>query len=292
MGRRLFIAFALLVVFAIVSIGGLVLFSDGVAVLSPKGIVGQKQANLLLIATLLMLIVVVPVFLMTFFIAWKYRAGNHKARHEPNWAESKLAEGVWWGVPLLIIIVLGAVTWIGCIELDPFRPLASKEKPLKIQAVALQWKWLFIYPEQNIATINFLQIPEKRPIDFEITADAPMNSFWIPELGGQVYAMPGMTSQLHLMADGAGSYRGCSSNLSGTGFSGMHFSVVSSSLEEFDHWVSSVRGYSGALNFDKYAQIVAPSEYNDVKTYGGVPSGLFRFILSKYMMPAKEKSGD
>jgi cytochrome o ubiquinol oxidase subunit 2 len=280
-----------LVLFGIVSIGLLFLFSDSVAVLNPKGMIGQKQNRLLLLSTLVMLFVVIPTFVMTFFIVWKYRASNKDAKYSPDWHHNTLAEAIWWGFPLVIILILSVLTWNSCHELDPFRPIESDKKPVKIQVVALQWKWLFIYPEQGIASVNFMQIPEKTPIAFEISADAPMNSFWIPELGGQVYAMAGMRSKLALIADGIGTYRGSSANISGKGFSGMSFAVKSSSQGDFDQWVSSASS-SAPLTRDMYKQLVEPSSYNAAMSYSLTESALFDWIVMKYMMPMKGKEHD
>lgn len=289
MDRKLKGAFFFLVFFGVVAIGLLFLYSDGVIVLNPKGLIGEKQKDLLLLATLIMLFIVIPVFILTFFIAWKYRASNKEAKYNPNWDSSHVAEALWWGVPLIMIIVLSVITWRACHELDPFKPIASSAKPLRVQVVALQWKWLFIYPEQNIASVNYLQFPEQIPIEFEITSDAPMNSFWIPELGGQVYAMSGMKSKLSLIANGVGSYRGFSANISGHGFSGMTFMAHSSSQEDFDQWVVSVK-QSPSLGLEEYKQLAEPSEYNAPATFM-VPDGtLFDWIVMKYMMPGMENA--
>ncbi|HEY5259644.1 MAG TPA: cytochrome ubiquinol oxidase subunit II, partial [Rhabdochlamydiaceae bacterium] len=180
------------------------LYFGDIAVLDPQGMIALKERDLLLTATWLMLLIVIPVFILTVWVAFKYHSGNTKAKFRPDWDKSHLAETIWLGVPCIIGIVLSVLIWNSCHELDPFRPIASTSKPIKIQAVALQWKWLFIYPDHGIATVNFIQFPEQVPVDFEITADAPMNSFWIPELGGQIYAMPGMKAQLHLIADTLG----------------------------------------------------------------------------------------
>ncbi len=262
---------------------GYVWFAD-IAVLHPKGVIGEKQRDLLWIATFLMLIVVIPVFVLTFAIGWRYRAENAKAKHSPDWDHSFLAECVWWGVPCAIIVILGVYTYKGCHELDPFKPLEA-EKEMTIQVVALRWKWLFIYPEQKIATVNFVQFPEKTSIHFEITSDAPMNSFWIPELGGQVYAMSGMRSELYLMANGVGEYRGSSANISGKGFSSMFFTAASTSEEEFSSWVETVRGESPSLGMEEYKKLASPSEYNPPAFYVLGDDGLFNWIVMKYMMP-------
>lgn len=180
--------------------------------------------------------------------------------------------------------MLGVITWKGCVELDPFRPLEMNKKPLKIQVIALQWKWLFIYPEQKIATVNFFQFPEQTPINFDVTADAPMNSFWIPELGGQIYAMPGMNSKLHLMADREGSFRGSSANLSGTGFSGMRFIAKASSDADFNTWVESVKQSNQSLDYD---QLVKPSSYVPEAFYLLADENLYDQVVMKYMIPRK-----
>jgi len=190
---------------------------------NPKGLIGLQERDQMYMATLLMLVVVIPVLILTFAICWRYRASNKSAEYDPNWHHDTLAESIWWGFPALIIILLCIGTWVSSNQLDPFKPLPSSQKPIRIQVVALQWKWLFIYPEHKIALLNYLQFPENTPLNFEITSDAPMNSFWIPALGGQIYAMPGMVTRLHLQALESGEFRGSSANLSGTGFAAMHF---------------------------------------------------------------------
>jgi cytochrome o ubiquinol oxidase subunit 2 len=232
-----------------------------------------------------MLTVVVPVLVLTVVICCKYRAGNKKAKYHPEWDNSWALELVWWGFPCVIVALLSVLTFKSCLDLDPFKPLVSDVKPLRIQVVALQWKWLFIYPEQKIATINFVQFPEKTPINFDITADAPMNSFWIPQLGGQIYAMPGMNTKLHLIADEAGSYRGSSSNISGNGFAGMIFTAKASSEAEFNAWARSVRKDSKDLTLDLYDKIALPTEYDPVSFYSLKDEALYDSIIMKYMMP-------
>lgn len=278
MDKKLKVAFLALVLFGVIAIGLLFLYSGQIAVLNPRGMIGEKQSHLLLLCTWIMMIVVIPVFVLTFFIVWKYQAGHKKGIYSPDFDRSHIAEALWWGVPFVIIIVLGVITWKSCHELDPFKPLDSTVKPLRIQAVALQWKWLFIYPEQNIAALNFVQFPEKTPLAFEIAADAPMNSFWIPELGGQIYAMAGMRSKLHLIANGLGTYRGCSANISGTGFSGMAFQAKSSSQTDFDEWVSSA-SQSEPLNYDA---LTLPSSYDAPAVYALPDPNLFEQIIMKY----------
>ena len=260
-------------------------YSQDIAVLNPKGIIALKQRNLMITATWLMLIVVVPVFIMTAVFAWKYRESNKQADYKPNWDSSHLAECFWWGVPCVIVLFLALITWSSSHELSPYKPIVADKKPLTIQVVALQWKWLFIYPEQNIASLNFVQFPENVPINFEITADAPMNSFWIPQLGGQIYAMPAMKTQLHLMASEKGEFRGLSSNISGDGFAGMTFVAKASSEEDFETWVSSVRASGKNLTLDAYNNLVNPSQYDPPAFYLLKKESLFDEIIMKYLMP-------
>ncbi len=259
-----------------------------VDVLNPKGWVALKQRDLIIFSTLMMLIVVIPVFILTFVFLWRYREGNEKAKYNPDWNHSHLAESIWWGIPCLIILVLSIICWKSTYQLDPFKPLETGKKPVKIQVVALQWKWLFIYPEQQIATVNFFQIPEQRPIHFEITSDAPMNSFWIPQLAGQVFAMSGMRTKLHLIADEVGEFRGCSANISGKGFSGMHFIAKASTEADFDGWVQEVAGAPGQLGWAEYTQLAKPSEDDPVALYRLTDGDLFDQIIMKYMAPMKE----
>jgi cytochrome o ubiquinol oxidase subunit 2 len=211
------------------------------ALLNPKGLIALEERNLMITAVLLMLIVVIPAFIMLAVFAWKYRAGNSRTDLIQNpglYNHSAKVVFLWWLFPSLIIFVLAMTTWHKTHALDPYKPIVSETKPITIQVVALQWKWLFIYPEQDIATVNFIQFPVNVPINFELTADnAPMNSFWIPELSGQMYAMAGMSTKLHLIANTTGDFAGSAAEISGKGFSGMRFVARASSQAEFDDWV-------------------------------------------------------
>lgn len=255
-----------------------------IAVLNPQGLIANKERDLIVTLTLLMLIVVIPVFVLTFAIAWKYREGNTTARYAPEWDHNRWAEAVWWAVPLVLIAVISMISWRSSHELDPFKPLGSSTPPITIQVVALQWKWLFIYPQQNIATVNFVQFPKNTPVNFQITADAPMNSFWIPQLGGQIYAMAGMSTQLHLMADGVGSYRGSSANLSGQGFADMRFIAKSSSGADFDNWIRLVKRSQNSLTMAEYDKLAQPSRNNPPTIYSSKPPSLYDTILTKYRL--------
>lgn len=279
---------AFLVFFALVAGTLVVLYvsDQTIAILEPEGSIGVAESDLIITATLLMLIVVVPVLILAGVFAWKYREGNKEAHHAPDWEHNHIAECCWWGVPCVIIAVLGVLTWRSSHELDPFKPIVNGTEPVEVQVVALDWKWLFIYPKWGIATVNFLQIPEKTPIHFEITADAPMNSFWIPQLGGQIYAMPAMRSQLYLVADKVGRYRGSSANFSGEGFAGMVFTTQSSSSEDFLAWVNTVKETPYSLNEQTYKELVQPSQYHPVTYYVLEKTDLFDWIIMQYM--AKE----
>lgn len=263
-------------------------FRQYISVLFPVGIIGLEQRNLLYLIQALMLLVIIPVYVLTFVFSWKYRADNPKAKYEPDLVDSTVAEYIWWGLPAIMTLFIAIVTWIKTFELDPFKPLVSDKKEMTVQAVALQWKWLFIYPEEKIASLNFLQIPAKTPIHFEITADAPMNSLWIPHLGGQIYAMPKMKTQLNLIADLPGDYPGSSANISGVGFAGMHFITRASSEEDFQDWVAAAKQSSRILNAEEFERLVTPSENDAPEIYVLEDESLFQQIIMKYMHPPKE----
>jgi cytochrome o ubiquinol oxidase subunit 2 len=284
---KVLISFLLLVGIAFVSFT--YLKNHDIAVLNPKGMVGLKERNLMYLSLALMMIVVIPVFILTFFVAIRYRASNTKATYKPDWDHNYKLELLWWGVPCIIVALLSILTWQSCHELDPYKPLEMDKKPIRIQVVALQWKWLFIYPDYNIATINYLQFPEKTPLNFEITADAPMNSFWIPKLGGQIYAMAGMSTKLHLVADETGSYNGLSSNISGRGFSKMTFKAEAVAEENFEQWVRTVQNSPNQLDDKTYQIIAEPSEANKRELYSLSQNSLYDDIVMKYMMPEQGK---
>lgn len=255
------------------------------ALMDPKGIIAEKERNLILFTAFLSLFVVIPVFTLAIVISWKYRATNTEATYTPEWGHSTLLETIWWGIPCAIILVLSVVTWQSSHSLDPFKAIASNTKPLNVQVVAMDWKWLFIYPDQHIASVNLLEIPAHTPVNFTITSDAPMNSFWIPQLGGQIYAMQGMTTQLHLVADEVGSYRGLSANLSGDGFSGMDFTAKAVNNADFAHWISGVQQSPQQLTSATYAKLAQPSKNNKVAAYVANDNDLYDSIIMKYMMP-------
>ena len=262
---------------------------SAIPVLFPKGMIGVKERDLFVISTLLMLIVVIPVFILTFVISWKYREENEKATYRPEWDFSWVAEAIWIGIPIVIITILSILVWRSSIELDPYRPIPSTVKPITIQVVALPWKWLFIYPDQQIATVNYMKIPKDYPIHFSITADAPMNSFWVPELGGQIFAMPGMRTELHLVANHVGCFFGTSANLSGTGFAKMIFTVQAIEEHEFQDWVHETKLVPDELTLDSYKKLAEPSECSLKTSYVLKQEKLFDWIVMKYMMPQMQE---
>ncbi|MBX4190594.1 ubiquinol oxidase subunit II [Candidatus Saccharibacteria bacterium] len=256
-----------------------------VALLQPAGEVADQQKRLIITAILMSLIVVVPVYIMLFSFAWKYREGNKKAKYQPELDGSRLFESIWWGVPLALIIILSVITFRSSRNLDPFKPLNSSVPPMTIQVVALQWKWLFIYPQQNVASVNFVQFPINTPIKFDITSDAPMNSFWIPQLGGQIYAMSGMDTNLNLKASKVGDYHGVSANVSGAGFAGMQFIARASTQASFNSWLNYARQNNTSLTTETYNQLAKPSQNTPVRYYGSTQSDLFDLVIAKYEAP-------
>ncbi len=276
----LFVAILVFFVFLYVYIS-----THNMGVFNPKGIIALAEMNLIVTTTLLMLIVVIPVFIMLAVFSWRYRASNTKAKYTPDWHSNNALEIIWWTIPIIIIVFIARMTWVSSHELDPFKPIDSSIPPITIQVVALEWKWLFIYPEQNIATVNFIAFPVDTPIHFRITGDAPMNSFWIPQLAGQIYAMAGMDTSLHLMANEAGEYNGVSANYSGYGFSGMKFIAKATSQEEFDQWLQIVQQSPDTLNFNEYEKLAEKSRNNNVAYYSSTEVSLYDKIIMKYMIP-------
>lgn len=262
------------------------------ALIDSKGSIGQQEFELIVIATGLMLIVVIPVFLMTFFFAWRYRESNKKATYRPDWAHSTKIEWVVWTIPCLIILALGTLTWITTHELDPRRPIPSENKPLVIEVVALDWQWLFIYPEQKVATINEISVPIDVPLEFHITSQTVMNSFFIPRLGGQLYAMAGMNNKLHLLAKEEGDYRGVSADFSGPGFSGMKFMVHATSADGFQQWITKVKQSPKTLQWADYKLLTKKTENAPVSYFGTVKSGLYQDIIDQFMDPGMYAHGE
>ncbi|HTL39411.1 MAG TPA: ubiquinol oxidase subunit II [Methylomirabilota bacterium] len=263
----------------------LLVHGSNFALLNPKGPIASQQRKLIFTAVLLMLTLVIPVFIATFFIAWKYRAGNKKAKYTPDEKHSPLTTFSWWGILIALVCVLATLNWKSTHALDPYKPLPSQASPITIQVVSLRWKWLFIYPEQHIATVNFIEFANHTPINFVLTSDAPMNSFWIPQLGGQMYSMAGMQTQLHLMADEIGEYQGSAAEINGAGFAGMKFIAKSVTEADFNQWVQAVKQSPFVLNQQEYDKLVQASSDNPRKFYSYTDPNLFDNIMMKFMMP-------
>ncbi|WP_316190012.1 ubiquinol oxidase subunit II [Bradyrhizobium sp. SZCCHNS2096] len=268
---------------------GLALGGCDFVVLSPAGDVAAQQRDLVVIATVLMLLIVVPVMVATAVIAWRYRQSNTSATYTPEWDHSTQLELMIWAAPLLIIICLGAVTWMGTHLLDPYRtlgriasdrPASPDNRPLEVDVVALDWKWLFIYPEYGVASLNELAAPVNRPLDFKITASSVMNSFYIPALAGQIYAMPGMQTRLNAVINAPGSYRGFSANYSGAGFSHMRFTFQALADADFDKWIAKAKSANSRLGRQEYLALERPSENEPVRFYAPVDEELFPAILN------------
>lgn len=257
-------------------------------VMNASGYVAREEAKLIVIATCLMLIIIIPVIFLTLFFAWKYRQSNTKSTYTPEWSHSTTLEIIIWGLPLLIIIILGYVTWISTHLLDPARPLdkisqnqlVKNIKPIEVEVVALDWKWLFIYPELGIATVNTLVIPIDTPIHFKITSSTVMNSFFIPALAGQIYAMPGMRTQLNAVMNKIGEFDGLSSNYSGAGFSDMHFKVSSMTAKNFNKWIIDIKTKNTILDNQIYMNLEKPSKKVSPQYYGKVEENLFNKVVN------------
>jgi cytochrome o ubiquinol oxidase subunit 2 len=279
------------VILVILIVAGWYLHRTNIPLLEPRGPIAEKERNLMLFAAALSLVVVLPVFSIAIYIAWKYREGNTGAKYSPEFDHSRLFESIWWLIPTVLIGILSVVAWNSSHTLDPYRPLASSVQPITVDVVALDWKWLFIYPQQEVASVNQLEIPVNTPIDFNITSDAPMNSFWIPQLSGQIYAMPGMSTQLHLSASKAGIYNGYSANISGVGFAGMTFKTNAVSTTQFNYWTYNANWTPKHLTMAAYNQLAKPSENNPVSYYSSVDRNLYTNVIDKYMEPADVSPG-
>ena len=264
---------------ALMMLGG----CSNMELLNPKGDIGVQEKVLILLALGLMLLVVIPVIVLTLVFAWRYRASNTRATYAPKWAHSTSIEVVVWSIPCVIVAFLAVLIWRTTHSLDPYRPLESDVAPVRVEVVALNWKWLFIYPDYGVATVNRLAIPVNTPIDFKLTSESMMNSFFIPQLGSQIYAMAGMQTQLHLIADSPGTYAGRSSAFSGPGFSDMHFDTVATSREAFDAWIREARNSPAVLDDSTYRRLEQPSTKTPVTIYASVAPGLFDNIVNRYM---------
>ncbi len=264
-------------------------------VLAPSGDVAAQQRDLLVMSTLLMLIIIIPVMVLTVWFAWRYRESNRAAVYRPNWDHSAKLELIIWAVPLLIVVSLGALTWAGTHLLDPYRPLArvSSEKPLdaqeplQVQVVALDWKWLFIYPQYGVAAVNELAVPVDRPVQFTLTSSSVMNAFYIPAMAGMIYAMPGMQTTLHGVFNTEGTYQGLASHYSGAGFSGMRFKANATDAAAFDKWVADARAATKTLDRPAYLELEKPSENVKPERFATVDPELFPRVVNMCVEPGK-----
>lgn len=262
----------------------------GIGFLHPKGLVAAQQRTLLFDSVALMLSVVIPVIILSFWFALRYsvRHGKGKSHHyEPDLKENMLLEVVWWAVPAAIVAILGVLLWNSAHRLDPYKPLDVPGETLRVEVVALPWKWLFIYPEQHVATLNVLELPVNRQVEFWITADAPMSSFAIPQLGSQIYAMAGMRTRLHLYPTEIGTYRGLNMQFNGAGFSDMHFKTNVVSAKDFDQWVAQSKQAKLTLSKDRYKALAKPSTNVAPETYNRPETDLFTWVMQKYTQPPK-----
>ncbi|MCG7600526.1 ubiquinol oxidase subunit II [Halomonas sp. McH1-25] len=263
----------------------LLLSGCSMALMDPKGEVGSEIKSLIITAFWLMMIVVIPVIVMTFLFAWRYRNTNYKAKYTPNWAHSNVIEAIVWFVPLVIIAFLAIITWQTSHSLNPNVPIDAEEgtEPMEIDVVALDWKWLFIYPDLGIASVNEVAFPVDTPVQFNITSGTVMNAFMIPRLGSQLYAMAGMDNELYLIANEEGIYPGRSTNFSGAGFSEMIFAAQATSQEGFEAWVEKVRQSSETLSFEQgYEELAAPSVGHPVEYFSNVPAELYDNIVMSF----------
>jgi cytochrome o ubiquinol oxidase subunit II len=249
-------------------------------VLDPHGPIGAAERTILFNATAIMLAVILPVIVLTLGFAWWFRIGNTKAKYLPDWAYSGPVELVVWSIPALVIMFLGGIAWISSHDLDPPRPIKSLVPALDVQVVALDWKWLFIYPEHGVASVNQLVVPTGTPLHFTVTSASVMNSFFVPQLGSQIYAMAGMATQVDLRADQPGTFSGLSAQFSGDGFSDMHFKVEAMPAADFADWLGKVHAGGGTLDATAYGSLAKPGVQEKLATFGWVPPRLFEAIIA------------
>jgi cytochrome o ubiquinol oxidase subunit 2 len=254
-------------------------------IFDPEGPVAAGNMSITIDALVIMLAIVIPTILLALYMGWWYRASNTKARYLPEWDYSGRIEAIVWAIPTLVILFLGGVIAIGSIQLDPRAPLPSRAKPLEVQAVSLDWKWLFIYPDQGVASVNQLVVPAGRPVHFSITSASVMNTFFVPQLGSMIYAMNGMVTELHLQADRPGAFRGLSAQFSGDGFSDMNFTVKSVPQDQFQAWTAQTRQAGPALDTAAYDALKQQSINVRPYTYRAVQQGLFQAIAAQKVAP-------
>jgi cytochrome o ubiquinol oxidase subunit 2 len=271
------------VVLAVVLIGAATLGGCNEGVLDPKGSIAVAERQILFNSLGIMLAIVIPTILATFGVAYWFRSSNERARYQPEFRYSGRLEVLVWAIPAMTVLLVGGVAWVGAHDLDPRKAIGEAAKPVTVQVVSLDWKWLFIYPEQGVASVNHLVVPAGTPISFELTSSGVMNSFFVPQLGSQIYTMSGMVTHLQLQADHPGSYRGLSAQFSGDGFADMRFVVDAMPAQQFEQWVASTRGNGPTLDPQSYADLAKPSEAVAPFTYGAVSPDLFNTIMSSAM---------
>jgi cytochrome o ubiquinol oxidase subunit 2 len=268
-------------------VAGVAMFLSGCnrGILDPAGPVGSAEKTILINSTAIMLAIIVPTMIATVAFAWWFRRGNTKATYRPDWEYSGAIELVVWAIPALTIMLLGGIAWIGSHDLEPSKPLKSAAPPLNVEVVSLDWKWLFIYPDQGIATVNQLVVPAGTPVNYRLTSATVWNAFFVPQFGTMIYTMPRMTTRLNLQADRQGVYEGLSAHFSGDGFPGMQFKVHALPPQQFAAWAAGARGKGGALDGRSYAELSKPSSYVKPMTYGAVAPGLFDAIVANRTPP-------
>jgi cytochrome o ubiquinol oxidase subunit 2 len=254
-------------------------------VLDPAGPVASAEKTILINSTAIMLAIIIPTMIATVAFAWWFRRGNTKAVYRPDWEYSGAIEMVVWGIPVLTVMLLAGIAWIGSHDLEPSRPLKSSTPPLNVEVVSLDWKWLFIYPDQGIATVNQLVVPAGTPVSYRLTSATVWNVFWVPQMGTMIYTMPRMTTRLNLQADKPGSFTGVSGHFSGDGFPGMQFQVQSLPPDQFAMWAQGARGQGPMLDVRSYAELSKPSSYVKPMTYGAVAPALFDSIVANRVPP-------
>ena len=270
-------------VLAVLVLGAATLGGCSEGVLNPKGPIAAAERQILFNSLGIMLAIVIPTILATLGVAFWYRSSNQHARYLPDFEYSGRLELLVWSIPAMTVLLVGGVAWVGAHDLDPRKPIASAVKPINVQVVSLNWKWLFIYPDEGIASVNHLTVPVGTPISFELTSSGVMNSFFVPQLGSQIYTMSGMTTRLHLQADHPGTYPGLSANYSGEGFADMRFTVDAVPPEQFAQWLTATRDAGPALDAATYADLTRPSKAVAPFTYRSVAPGLFNVIANSGM---------
>jgi cytochrome o ubiquinol oxidase subunit 2 len=283
MGRAVKLLLAIMGCVVMVNLTGCKESVEGV--LNPKGLLAFQERKLFFDTLALMLIVVIPVIIMSFAFVYHYQISHRVRDYKPNWGHSYLLESIWWAIPCVIILILAIITWKKTHELDPYHKIPGyNQKPLLVEVISLPWKWLFIYPDQHIATVNYLEIPVGQEVEFWLTTDnVPMSAFFIPQLGSQIFTMPGMRTRLHLLANATGIYDGMNTQFNGDGFSGMHFTVHVVEPTEMQQWVDDVKKSSNQLSDMTYDELLTPSEGDKPKLYGEVTGNIFDDVIHTYM---------